>query len=215
MQRALHLLNWWNGVSKFEVQKDSNPVRIGVLSAALINWAALFDPAKTHPGVVIVGVAARELSKAQAQIDQYRLGATCKAFGSYDELLADSNIDAVYISLPNGLHAMWTIKALEAGKHVLIEKPIASNANEARSIRNAAEKANKVALEAFHWRFHPAAHRVKELIESGEYGNVIGVKANMNVPTNGVGDENIRMMYNLGGGYYIEKQEPPRERYDC
>lgn len=106
-------------------------MRFGVLGAASITFSSLFEPAGSHPGVVIRAVAARSLAKAEAQIAKYKLNAT--AYGSYDELLADPDIDAIYIPLPNGLHCEWAVKSMKAGKHVLIEKPIASNAEQARS----------------------------------------------------------------------------------
>ena len=173
---------------------------MGVLSAAAINYAAIIDPIQTHSGVVLTAIAARELSKAQAQIDKYQIGQNCTAYGSYAELLADTNIDAVYVPLPNGLHCEWAIKAMEAGKHVLIEKPITSNAKEAQQIQEASVKTNKVVLEAFHWRFHPAAHSVKSIIESGKYGQPTSIYARMNAPAGVVGRNDIRLSYALGGG---------------
>ena len=187
------------GKIKASLHKDGSPLRMGVLSAAAINWTAIFDPVQTHPGVVLAGVAARSLSKAEKQIADYQLTGA-KAYGSYDALLADPSIDAVYIPLPNGLHAEWTLKALEAGKHVLLEKPFTSNADEARTIAAAAERSGKVLLEAFHWRFHPAAHRVKQLVESGEYGNVESVEATMYIPGSTLGAEDIRFDWALAGG---------------
>lgn len=162
------------------------------------------DPVQTHAGCTITGLAARDISRAQAQIDLFKLGKECKAYGSYSELLENPNIDAVYIPLPNGLHAEWTIKALEAGKHVLVEKPITANAEEARKIEQTAARTNKVALEAFHWRFHPAAHAVKAIVESGKYGNVTSVFAKMLIPSGGVGRNDIRFNYALGGGSMMD-----------
>ena len=171
-----------------------------MLSAAAINYTAIIDPVQTHPGAILSGIAAREISRAQAQIDQYKLGPTCKAYGSYLELLQDPNIDAVYIPVPNGLHCEWAIKAMEAGKHVLIEKPVTSNADEARRVREIAAKTSKVALEAFHWRFHPAAHRVKSIIEGGKYGSPRKIYARLKLLPGTVGKDDIRLKYDLGGG---------------
>ena len=89
---------------------------------------------------------------------------------SYDALLADPEIDAIYNPLPNGLHCEWTIRALRAGKDVLCEKPIASNASEAQQMADAARETGRVLVEAFHWRYHPLAKRVKELLASGAIG---------------------------------------------
>lgn len=161
---------------------------------------AFIDPVQTHPGAVLHGIASRDRSKAEAQVNKYGLGPTCKAYGSYAELIADPNIDAVYVPLPNGLHCEWAIKAMKAGKHVLIEKPITSNAEQARQVREASAKTNKVALEAFHWRFHPAAHRVKALVEGGRYGNPTSIRTIMKVPGGFVGKDDIRLKYDLAGG---------------
>lgn len=194
--------NWWLGVDKVKAShvKDDSALRFGILSAAAINFLAFIDPIQTHPGARLSGIASRDRNKAQAQIDKFGLGPTCKAYGSYDELLADPNIDAVYIPLPNGLHCEWAIRAMEAGKHVLIEKPITSNAEQARKVLETASKTNRVALEAFHWRFHPAAHRVKSLVEGGKYGHPTSVRTVMKVPGGIVGKDNIRLKYDLAGG---------------
>lgn len=200
-QLAIKLHNFRNGVGKQKssLRKTDKPLRAGVLSAAAINWTAFYDPVDTHPDIVVAGVAARSLDKAQAQIDKYKLTGA-KAYGSYDELLSDPEIDTVYTALPNGLHAQWVIKALEKGKHVLVEKPIASTAADVELIRAAANKSGKVVLEAVHWRFHPVAHLVKEKIESGEYGKLESFQANMVLPGGGLGADDIRYRYDLAGG---------------
>lgn len=165
---------------------------------------AIIDPIQTHPDVTLEGIAARDLSKAQAQIKAHGLSSECKAYGSYAELLTDPDIDVVYIPLPSGLHCEWAIKAMEAGKHVLIEKPITSNAEQARKIREAAARTGKVALEAFHWRFHPAAHRVKEIVESGKYGRPVSIKARVVAPAGNFNQDDIRFNYELGGGAALD-----------
>ena len=193
-----NLNNWYYSITKEKATKSANPVRFGILSAALINPTALFDTARTHPDAVVVAIAARSLEKAQAQCKKYGIP---DAYGSYDDLLAQPDIDAVYIPLPNGLHFEWAIKAMKAGKHVLIEKPIASNAEEARKILACAQETGKVALEAFHWQFHPAAHVVKALIDSGRYGNVTATSAYMVMPAGMISDDDIRFKYDkLAGG---------------
>lgn len=202
IQYLLTLHNWWNNVPKVKsnLQKTEKPLRIGVLSAADINYLAMIDPIQTHRDAVLCGIAARDHTRAQAQIDKNNLGSTCKAYGSYAELLADPEIQAVYIPLPNGLHAEWAIKAMEAGKHVLIEKPIASNAEQARKIHDAAARTSTIALEAFHWRFHPAAHRIKEIVESGKYGSPTSISARLTLISGTFDKNNIRFNYDLGGG---------------
>lgn len=158
---------------KKSLKKTSNLVRLGILSAAAINPVAIFDTVDTHPDVLLVGIAARDQKKAEAQIKKYKRGAECRAYASYDELLDDASIDAVYIPLPNGLHYEWAIKVMKKGKHVLIEKPITSRAEQVRELKRTSEETGKVALEAYHWRFHPATHYVKELCDCGNYGDIL------------------------------------------
>ncbi|KAL7912933.1 hypothetical protein GGI35DRAFT_441508 [Trichoderma velutinum] len=201
LEPIIDVLNWWNGVGKVKanLKKNPDPIKLGVLSAAGINFSAIFDPVQTHPGIVITAIAARSKAKAEAQVAKYKLGAV-KVHDSYEEVLQDPEIDAVYIPLPNGLHHKWAINAMKAGKHVLIEKPIASNAAEAKEIRDCANETGKIALEAYHWRFYPAAHRVKEIIESGKYGHLTAVFSKMVLPPLTLNADDIRFNYELGGG---------------
>ncbi|KAK5458354.1 hypothetical protein LTS15_004434 [Exophiala xenobiotica] len=211
----LNFHNWWNNTDRIRTpilrQKlaslgsknaDFKPLRIGILGAADINFVAIIDPVSTHPTALITAIAARDKSRAQAQIDAYKslLPGDVKAHGSYDAVVSDPDIDAIYIPLPNGLHHRWALAALRNGKHVLIEKPMASNAREAREIRDAACAAGKVALEAFHWRFHPAAHTVKAMLLSSDYGPVRSVNTAMVLPAGILGEDDIRFQYSLGGG---------------
>lgn len=193
--------NWRAGVGKHKStqQKTANPLRAGAISAAAINWTAFFDPIDTHPDIVLAGVAARSLAKAEAQIAHYNLK-DVKAYGSYEELLADPNIDVVYTALPNGLHAEWAIKAMEAGKHILVEKPIASNASDVEKIKQCSIRTGKVVLEAMHWQFHPVAHAVREEIESGKHGKILSFRARMTLPRGTLSADDIRLKYDLSGG---------------
>ena len=138
-------------------------LRLGLLSTARINGAVLAGAAATD-AVEVAAVASRDHARAEAYAAEHGIA---RAHGSYEALLADPDVDAVYVSLPNSLHVEWSIRALEAGKHVLCEKPIASNAAEAERMAQAADDAGRVLVEAFHWRYHPLAARVKELIASG------------------------------------------------
>ena len=201
LQLALKIHNWRNGVDKAKKsqRKNDNPLRAGVLSAARINWAAFFDPVDTHPDIVVSAVAARSLDKAQAQIDKYKLP-NAKAYGSYEELLADKDIDVVYTALPNGLHAEWAIKSMEAGKHILIEKPVASTASEVKRIQECSARTGKIAFEAMHWQYHPAAHAVRQEVESGKHGKVQSLYAKMTLPGGTITPDDIRLRYDLAGG---------------
>ncbi|KAI1618439.1 hypothetical protein EDD36DRAFT_31613 [Exophiala viscosa] len=211
----LSVHNWWNDVpairSTIQSEKlsslestasTSQPHRIGVLGAAAINIVAILDPVSTQSSTIITGIAARDRKRAQAQIDTYKpyLPGNCKAYDSYDALLSDPDIDAVYIPLPNGLHHQWALSALEKGKHVLVEKPLASNAQQARDIRDIASRTGKTALEAFHWRFHPMAHTVKSILQSGKYGAIRSVDARFFVPAGVLKKDDIRFQYSLAGG---------------
>jgi len=99
----------------------------------------------------------------------------------------------------------WAIKSMRAGKHVLIEKPLCANAQEAQEIFQVARETDKIALEAFHWRFHPATHEVKGLIEGGEYGRVTRTFARMVTPKNSIPGSDIRWKYKLGGGALMDE----------
>ncbi|KAF9781053.1 hypothetical protein IL306_014290 [Fusarium sp. DS 682] len=167
----------------------------------MINPAGLIHPVETHPNVVIKAIASRDVRNAQKAAKTYKIE---KAYGSYEELLADPEIDAVYISLPNGMHAEWAKKALSAGKHVLIEKPVSSNGDEAASIFDAAKENNKIAVEAFHWRYHPAAHVVKSLVDSGRYGRVLSTCARMTTPAGSIPKSDIRWQWDLAGGSLMD-----------
>ncbi|NBH11655.1 Gfo/Idh/MocA family oxidoreductase [Amycolatopsis sp. SID8362] len=170
-------------------------LRIGILGAARIAPTALVKPASSHSSVSVGAVAARSLERAQTFATRHRIPA---AYGSYDELLADPEIDAVYNPLPNGLHGKWTRAALEAGKHVLCEKPFTANAAEAREIASLASSSDRVVMEAFHYRYHPLALRVEEIVASGELGTLERVETAVCFPLPKFSD--IRYDYGLAGG---------------
>lgn len=173
-------------------------MRIGVLGCAKINHPALYDPVSTHRDAIIYAVASRSLTRAKEHIRANKLGENVKAYGSYEALLADPGVDAVYVPLPNSMHCTWAIRAMEAGKHVLIEKPIANNAAEVSEIEATSQRTSKVALEAMHWNFHPAAHRVRELCR--RYGPIERIDTRMGLPEGGLKDDGVRFSYEMGGG---------------
>ncbi|KAJ9099912.1 hypothetical protein QFC21_003917 [Naganishia friedmannii] len=182
--------------------KEPDALRLGILSSAMIDAAAVVRPAESHPGLKIVAIASRELSKAQDGAKKFGIP---KAYGSYEEMLDDPEIDAIYISVPNGLHAEWAIKSMRAGKHVLIEKPLCANVDEAKAIFEVAQQTGRVALEAFHWQFHPAAHVVKSYVDSGKYGKVLKTSAMMVTPKNSMPSWDIRWKYDLAGGATMDE----------
>lgn len=175
------------------------PVRIGVLGAARIVPMALLRPARKVGGVEITAVAAR---------DRHRAGAFARKHGiprvldDYEAVVADPEIDAVYVPLPNGLHAEWTERALAAGKHVLCEKPFTSNAAEAERVASAARATDRVLMEAFHWRYHPLGQRMVEVCRLGLLGTIRHVETALCFPLPIPGD--IRYRLDLAGGALMD-----------
>ncbi|HEY6792952.1 MAG TPA: Gfo/Idh/MocA family oxidoreductase [Trebonia sp.] len=174
-------------------------MRIGVLGAARIAPAALMKPARVIDGVEVGAVAARDRQRAQAFAARY---GGLAVHDSYAALLADPSLDAVYIPLPNGLHAQWTLAALKAGKHVLCEKPFTANAAQAREVAAAADGTGLVVMEAFHYRYHPLAQRMAEIVHGGELGAIRRVETAMCFPLPRFSD--IRYDYGLAGGTLMD-----------
>ncbi len=174
-------------------------VRIGTLGAARITPAALIKPARSNPRVEVVAVAARDRSKAEKFAAKHGVP---RVVDGYDALIADPDVDAIYNPLPNGLHAQWTIAALEAGKHVLCEKPFTANAAEAEHVAEVAQQTGLVVMEAFHWRYHPLAQRMVEIVRSGELGTLRHVSMSLCFPLPLFSD--IRYQYELAGGALMD-----------
>ena len=161
---------------------------------------ALIQPARRLAEAEVLAVAARDATKARVFAHKHGIP---RSHDSYDALLADPEIDAIYNPLPNGLHCEWTIKALRAGKHVLCEKPIASNADEAQQMADAAQQNGRALFEAFHWRYHPLANRVKELVASGVIGAPRHYEATLAFPI-GLMKNDIRWSWELAGGALMD-----------
>jgi len=174
-------------------------LRIGVLGAARITPDALLKPAAANPEVVVSAVAARDSDRARAFAAKHGIA---RVHDSYDALITDPEIDAVYNPLPNHLHGSWTRAALDAGKHVLCEKPFTANAEEAREIAAAAAGTDRVVMEAFHYRYHPMTARIEEIIASGELGELRHVDAALSFPLPRFSD--IRYHYSLAGGALMD-----------
>ncbi|MGB3484690.1 MAG: Gfo/Idh/MocA family oxidoreductase [Mycobacterium sp.] len=170
-------------------------VRIGVLGAARIAPGALINPAKQSTEVEVTAVAARDGARARAFAAKHGIP---RVHDDYEALISDPDIDAVYNPLPNGLHGTWTRAALERGKHVLCEKPFTANAAEAREVAAVAARSDRVVMEAFHYRYHPLALRVEQIIATGEVGTLRRVEAAMCFPLPKFSD--IRYKYSLAGG---------------
>src|SRR4051812_2059554 len=174
-------------------------VRIGTLGAARIAPSALIRPARTVAGAEVVAVAARDRAKAEAFATKHQIG---MVHDSYDALIDDPEIDAIYNPLPNGLHAEWTQRALKAGKHVLCEKPFTANAAEAEEVASVAAETGLVVMEAFHYRYHPVAQRMQEIAQDGTLGPLVHVETAMCIPLPMRKD--IRYHYELGGGAVMD-----------
>jgi len=157
----------------------------------------MIDPAADVEGVEVTAVAARDIARAEAAAEKWGLS---HAFGSYAELIESPDVDAVYIGTPASMHREWAIAAIEAGKHVLCEKPFAANADDARLIADAARVSDVVVMEAFHWRYHPYAARIRDVIDSGVLGRLDRIDAVFDIPDGRIPRDDIRWDLGIGGG---------------
>jgi D-xylose 1-dehydrogenase (NADP+, D-xylono-1,5-lactone-forming) len=173
------------------------PLRVGLLSTANIN-RLLLGGARAAEGVEVVAVASRERERAESYAAEHGLG---RAHGSYDALLADEEVDAVYVPLPNSLHMEWSIRALQAGKHVLCEKPLTRHPEQAKAAFDAAERAGRVLAEGFMWRHHPQARRLRSLLAEGAVGELRLVRAAFSFDIFGMDrPHDVRLQAGLDGG---------------
>jgi predicted dehydrogenase len=170
-------------------------LRIGILGAAKIAPAALLRPSRALPDVDVVAVAARDPERARVFATKYGIE---RVLPTYEALVEDPDVDAVYNPLPNGLHGRWTLAALAASKHVLCEKPFTANAEEATTVSRAGDQAGVVVMEAFHYRHHPLATRMREVVEQGLIGEVRHIDAWMCFPL--LNRKGIRYRLDLAGG---------------
>jgi len=173
-------------------------MRLGLLSTANINRLVLAG-ARASDEVEVVAVASRDGARAEAYAGEHGVE---RAYGSYEELLGDPQIDAVYISLPNSLHVEWSVRALEAGKHVLCEKPLSRRPDEVERAFDAAERAGRVLAEAFMYRHHPQTKRVGDLVREGAVGELRTIRAAFSFPLADL--ENVRMRPELDGGALMD-----------
>ncbi|PND54895.1 oxidoreductase [Mycobacterium sp. ENV421] len=144
-------------------------VRIGILGASSFAPTTIINPAKGNRDVAITAVASRDQPSADEFAGKYGVP---KAYGSYEALIDDPELDAIYVLVPTSMHGKWTKVALAAGKHVLVEKPFTANAAEAQEIADLAAKSDRVVMEAIQFRHHPLTRRVQEIITSGEIGTL-------------------------------------------
>ena len=176
-------------------------LRLGLLSTANIN-AKLLGGVRAAEDVEVVAVASRDRGRAEAYAAEQAIG---RAHGSYEALLADPEVDAIYIPLPNSLHVPWSIRALEAGKHVLCEKPLTRRPEEAQAAFDAADRAGRVLAEAFMWRHHEQARRLRELVRDRTVGTVRLLRACFSFDLIGADrPEDVRLQAELDGGSLMD-----------
>ncbi|TVY82913.1 D-xylose 1-dehydrogenase (NADP(+)) [Lachnellula suecica] len=184
-----------------ERPKSAEAIRIGILGTGWIPVRSLITPAKSHAEVIVAAVASRDKTRAEAYARRFNIPI---AYGSYQDMLDDPAIDAIYNPLPNSEHFEWSIRALKAGKHVLLEKPSVSNAIEAEYLFNyhsSLPSPRPVLLEAFHNRFHPAWHTFLSFISPPD---VVNVESNFNVPSGFFSEDNCRWKFELSGGSLMD-----------
>jgi len=175
-------------------------LNIGLLGASWIAPQAIIDPASIVAGTRIGAVAARDEKRARDYADKYGIA---RAYGSYEALLADPTLDAIYISLPPSFHAVWSIRTMQAGKHVICEKPVAMNVTEAQAMLDVAKTTGKRMIEAFHSRYHPAFETCMAWVANGDIGEVTTMRAHFGV---GFPDDGVKNQYRpeMGGGTIMD-----------
>jgi xylose dehydrogenase (NAD/NADP) len=169
--------------------------RVGLLSTARINRAVIEGAAESEE-VEVAAVASRDQARADAYAREHGIAT---AYGSYEALLADPSIDAVYISLPNGLHCEWSIRSLEAGKHVLCEKPMSTDPSAVAAVFDVAEAQGLLCMEAFMWRHNPQTRRLEELVAGGAIGELRMIRSDFGFTLDPASGD-VRLLSDLEGG---------------
>ena len=179
------------------------PLRIGVLGAARIA-RSFVEAVRSSSKVAVTAIASRDVERGTTFARELGIA---RVHASYDALFADPEIDAVYVPLPNNLHAQWSIRAAGAGKHVLCEKPLAANAMQARAMFEAAAKHGVYLVEAYPYRAQPQTLKVRELVAAGAIGRIQLIQASFGFPL--ADAANIRMDPNLAGGALMDAGSYP------
>jgi predicted dehydrogenase len=180
---------------------DQRIIRIGVLGTARVVSYGLVAPARETPAIEVTAIASRSQQKAQEFAKTYGIP---KAFGSYRELLDCTDIDAVYVALPTALHYEWARRAIEAGKHVLCEKPLAANADLAQKLATCAKQHDRVLLEGMHMRYSTQLRRQRELVASGQFGRLLRIESCFRSPFARMAQGDFRTNFDLGGGVALD-----------
>ncbi|MEM7100884.1 MAG: Gfo/Idh/MocA family oxidoreductase [Pseudomonadota bacterium] len=174
-------------------------LRFGTLGAANITPRALIYPCVDEPGVTVYAIAARDRVRAAAFASAHHIP---QVLDDYQQVVSHPKVDLVYNPLHIPAHMEWTLAALSNGKHVLCEKSLACNAQEAQTMAQAAQDAGLVLMDAFHYRYHPIFARAKEIYDSGELGEIHTIAAAFHIPV--TDPDGIRMNYRLGGGVTMD-----------
>jgi predicted dehydrogenase len=174
------------------------PVTWGIISTADINRLVI-PGARESEKVDLIAVASRDRKRAEAYAREWRIE---RAYGSYDALLDDQDVEAVYISLPNTMHCEWSIRSVEAGKHVLCEKPMSSRAADVEEAFDAAERAGRLLTEAFMFRHNPQTRRLQELVRTGAIGELRVIRSAFSYSLHDPG--NIRLRTDVEGGSLMD-----------
>jgi len=176
-----------------------NPVKWGIVSTAHINRLVI-PPAQASATCDLIAVASRDAARAESYAREWGIE---RAYGSYEALLEDPDVEAVYIALPNSLHCEWSIKSVEAGKHVLCEKPLSRRPEEVEAAFDAAERAGRVLMEAFMWRHHPQTAKLVELVEGGAVAKPRVIRSAFSFT---IADDptNVRLLADLDGGALMD-----------
>ncbi|MDX6414657.1 MAG: D-xylose 1-dehydrogenase D-xylono,5-lactone-forming [Gaiellaceae bacterium] len=174
------------------------PVKWGILSTADINRKVI-PGAHVSEKAELIAVASRDLTRAEEYAREWKIE---RAYGSYDALLADPEVEAVYISLPNTLHCEWSIRALEAGRHVLCEKPMSRHIADVEAAFDAAEKAQRILTEAFMYRHNPQTRRLSQLVDEGAIGDLRLVRSCFSYSL--YDTDNIRLQTEVEGGSLMD-----------
>ena len=182
------------GHGSAESPAPAEPLRVGVLGAARIAELAIVKPAWAT-GTRLVAIAARDQARATAFAAEHGVE---RALASYADVVAAPDVEAVYNPLPNALHGTWNLAAIDAGKHVLSEKPFAANAEEAADVAAAAHSRGLVVVEGFHYLYHPVNRRLHELLASGDLGELVHVETTLEIQDPGPRDP--RWSLDLAGG---------------
>jgi len=167
----------------------------GILGTARIAERAIVPALQSMKHTPVIAVASRDLTRAQEFAAPFEIP---RAYGNYDDLIADNNVQAVYIPLPNSEHAPWAIKAMQAGKHVLVEKPFALNANDAQLMVSTALENSVVLMEGFMYRYSDRFEKLHEIVRSGTIGKIRLIQAGFSFTLSNPDD--IRLAPDLGGG---------------